>query len=205
VGGKRFCSVVVLVGAVCCACTATPGPVAPPTFPAPAPSTSPSPAAPAGDLDCASLLPQAEVVAVLGLPLDGIVANEVRDVAAPQVRRLGRLRCSYSSVNPRGPVTGLVLVATVGTFADPGAAHAQYERNLADVAGAVTPLPARLGEATAAIVPLAGRSELLAVYRDHTIEIAASDRVGGMSGARAAIVNIARRVMARLPGSARTP
>jgi len=199
VRGERVASVIVLVAAGCGACATRSGPVAPPTFPPPAPTTSARAAAPPADVDCASLLPEAEVVAVLGLPLDGLVTGEVRDVPAPRVGRLARQRCSYSSIDPHGAATGLVLEVTVGTFADPGAAHAQYERNVADVAGAVAPQPTRLGAATAAIVPLADRPTLMAVYQDHTIDVTASDRVGGMNGVRGAILNIARRVLARLP------
>jgi hypothetical protein len=128
---------------------------------------------------CASLLPEAEVVAVLWLPLDGVVGGEVRDIPAPQIGRLARQRCGYSSVDPRGPATGLVLEVTVGTFADPGAARAQDERDVADVAGAVAPLPTRLGAATAAIGAACQPVGAPGRVPDHTVEVAGSDRVGG--------------------------
>jgi hypothetical protein len=180
------------------ACGRAPSSVAVPTFASATPTSTPALAGVVHDLSCADLLPQAQAVAVLGLPLDGLTVADVRDVPAPQVGRTRRRTCTYTAVDPVWPVKGVVLVVTVGWFVDSRSARAQHDRNVLDAAGRVAVTPERLGAATAAVVARPDSTVLLVVYQGISVDAVLVDTVGGTQGPRAAVHDVVRRVLARL-------
>ncbi len=198
-GGRvAACLAAVLVMFVGGACGAPPSPVVVPTFASTTPSSTAAPAVVAHDLSCAELLPQSEAVAVLGLPLDGLTVSEVSDVPAPQVGRTARRTCTYTAVDPAWPVKGVVLTITIGWFVDTASARAQHDRNVADAAGGAAAVPERLGAATAAVVARPDRTVLLSVYQRISVDAVLANTVGGRRGPRAALDDVARRVLVRL-------
>lgn len=190
-----FATVLVLFGG---ACGTTPKPVTLPTFASSPPTSTAAPAPADHDLSCAELLPQAEAVAVLGLPLDGLTIGDVRDVPAPQVGRTARRTCTYTAVDPVWPVKGVVLVVTVGWFVDSRSAQAQHDRNVVDKAGRAAVTPERLGAAKAAVISGQDSSTLLSVYQRISVDAVLVNSVGGTHGPRAALDDVVRRVLVRL-------
>ena len=180
------------------ACGAAPSPVPVPAFPVATSPPTVGPRAVSHDQSCETLLPQAEAVAVLGLPLDGLAISDVRDLPAPRVGRTARETCTYTAVSPVWPVKGVVLVVMVGSFVDPTSARAQHDRNVVNAAGGAAAVPERLGTATAAVVARPDRTVLLSVYRRINVDAELANAVGGARGPRAALDDIVRRVLARL-------
>ncbi len=180
------------------ACGAPRLPVVVPTFASATSSSTAAPAAVAHDLSCVDLLPQAEAVAVLGLPLDGLTVGDVRDVPAPQVGRTARRTCTYTAVDPAWPVKGVVLVVTIGWFVDTASARVQHDRNVADAARGAAATPERLGAATAAVVARPDSTVLLSVNQRISVDAVLANTVGGGRGPRAALDDVVRRVLVRL-------
>jgi hypothetical protein len=195
-------ALIVITGVLLTACAAPRKPVAVPEFPPPAPAVTASRAAGPTILDCDGLLSADEATVLLGLPIDGVAVTSIQGVPAPAVGRVERLGCTYSAIVPSWPVRGEVLAVTVGRFADADAARAQSDRNSVDVAGNAS-VPVALGTATARIAPLAGTTQLLVAYRQFTLDLTLPDSAAGRRGPEAVLVDLARRILARL--SAPTP
>ena len=130
--------------------------------------------------------------------MDGVAGTTVRGIAVPDIGRLDRSTCRYSAIDPAWPVTGEVLVLTVARYADPVAATAQSDRNAAAAGGT---RPVDMGDASAETATTPGHTELFAAYDEHTVDLAVLDRAVRDRAPVDVLLDLARRVLARLAGS----
>ena len=124
------------------------------------------PIAASGDVSGATLLPQDEAAAVLGLPLDGQAVADVPRPPGSVCRTHGREICTSTAVNPVWPVEGVGVVVTVDWFVDPPSARAQHDRNVVDAARG----SAVVSERGAAVVAGPDRTVLLSIYRRISVD-----------------------------------
>jgi len=202
-----------LIGAILtllvgCSGAPVPGPSLP-TFPA-AHDPSSAAAAVRSDAgvvpdDCTRILPVDQLVAVLGLPLNSLVVRTTVGVPAPSVGRLERMDCAYTGTAPSGPDSGRrVLAINAAAYTSPAAAHEQWVRNTASEEGAHRPQP--VGSATGELVERPGETLLAVQYGSGTVTLVLPDRpLPPASNAAATLVDLARRVLATMPGVAPTP
>lgn len=140
-----------------------------PTFPAPSAAAGAADGVPSdGSLptDCATLLPVADLGAVLGLPLDSVTVRTTIGVAEPSVGRIERVACRYSG-NPGSPVRGTLLDINIARYTDAAAATGQWTTNAGVESGDRRDLS--IGAAAAALFDRAPESVLMVAYDDDTL------------------------------------
>lgn len=154
--------------------------------------------------DCASLLPVADLGALLGLPLDSVSVRTTIGVAEPSVGRTERVACRYSG-NPASPVRGTLLDINVARYTDATAAADQWATNTGVESGDRRDLP--IGAASAALFDRAPESVLMVVHDDDTLTFVLPE--GPRPGDRPrgdVLVDLALRVLPVVgPGGAAAP
>jgi hypothetical protein len=169
-----------------------------PDFSTPAASAAPSTAAPARTTllptDCGQLLPgQPDMAALLGRPTGSVGVHTVRGVAAPSVRQLEKVSCSFT---PQGSGR---LTLTLGAFDDPTAAAVQRDRNIAaERSDTRSSAPAPLGIAQATLVEEQGKRLLMVAYERYTLTAALDDGVVPDGQAEPVLTDLAQRVLPAL-------
>jgi len=192
-----FCAAVIAM-VVLGGCGSVPERIAVPSFAAAvAESAAVVPVSSTRSLDCAALLPAADLPALLGLPIDGVAVTAVRGAPAPRVGRIERYTCRYTAIDRTWPVSGEVLVLTVARFTDPAAAAAQSARNAA-AAGPTRRVD--LGAATAVTAAGPGRTALFTAHRDLTVDLTVLDGVAADRSPTDVALDLARRTLAAANG-----
>lgn len=142
-----------------------------PTFPGPevaAAGTGPGGADEGLPDDCERMLPTADLVAALGLPLDSVVVRTTVGVPAPSVGRLERVACRYSGTI--GRVRGVTLLElNAGRYVDDTSATRQWRVNAAAEQGTRSSLP--LGTAPGILVERPNEALLTVVNRDVALTV----------------------------------
>lgn len=147
-----------------------------PTFPAP--SAEPDTTATVVDVgllpdDCARLLPESDLGAVLGMPLDTVAVRTTIGMPAPTVGRTERLDCDYTGT-VGGPARGRpVLDLTAAAYTDAAAARKQWRTNIDIEDGERRELP--IGAASAVLIERAGEVLLTVVYGSGTLTVILPD------------------------------
>jgi hypothetical protein len=141
-----------------------------PTFPGPgaAPVTSaPPPRNSILPTECDQVLASDQLPNYLGLPLGSVRVTALRDVPAPQVGRLERVTCNYTSLGGPGapPPNTLILKVLTSGYTDPAAAAAQSRVNRdANASSGVPAQPVPFGAAEAIFYPDPEGPVLVVVY-----------------------------------------
>lgn len=164
--------VAVLVAATACAgAEAGTGPDLP-TFPvAPTSAAGVTGPADAGLLpdDCGRILPAADLVALLGRPLDSVAVRSTLGVPAPSVGRTERIDCAYTG-SVGGPARGAPLLRlNSAVYTDAAAARKQWRTNAGVEDGARRELA--IGAAEAVLVERPREALLMVVYGSGTLTV----------------------------------
>jgi hypothetical protein len=149
--------------------------------------------------DCAQLVGDDELSALLGLPVDSVTVRTVMGAPSPSVGRLERLSCTYTMSVAVGPhPQGVVLRMTAGAYTDAAAAHDQHERNMTDEGGGGSDEGRpELGIVAAGLAQHDADSMLLTSLDRFTLDLDLPPRQGPLPPADL-LVDLARRVLARL-------
>lgn len=152
--------------------------------------------------DCARVLPVADLVAVLGLPLDSVVVRTTNGVPAQSIGRIERIDCAYSGTAAAGPDSGhSVLTVHAAAYSSTAAAHDQWTRNAANEDGRHLDLP--VGAATGVLVERPGETLLSVQYGSGTLGLDLPGRpLPGDADAAAMLVDLARRVLPTIAATA---
>ena len=170
-----------------------PGPGAAPVTSAPPPRNSILPT------ECDQVLASDQLPNYLGLPLGSVRVTALRDVPAPQVGRLERVTCNYTSLGGRGapPPNTLVLKVLMSGYTDPAAAAAQSRVNRdAQAYSGVPAQPVPFGAAEALYYPDPEGPVLVVVYGRVTASFTLTpDRPVPMDQAQPVLVDLALRAL----------
>lgn len=193
--GVAMVAAVVLVAA----CSSeTPPPTTLPTFPTSSAGGG-QPAGPGsveGDVpdDCARLLKESDLGALLGLPLDSVAVRSTLGVPQPAVGRTERIACRYTGT-AGGPARGRILLdLNVSAYSDPAAALAQWRVNADAEDGARSEFP--IGSASAVLVERPKEAVLAVAYHVSNLFFVLPE--GSLPGGRTrrdALVDLALRVL----------
>jgi len=196
--------VALVLGAVACAGPVEAVPV--PRFDAVA-ATPPEPAGDDAGIpdDCERILPSAQLVALLGLPLGSVVAQTTIGVPEPSVGRVERVACRYRGVQK--PVRGdTLLELNMGRYVDDASAARQWRVNVDVESGPRRPVP--FGTAQAVVLERAQETLLSVVNRDVALTVtmpAGTPRPPGRSSTDT-LVDLTLRLLAVLaPATPREP
>lgn len=145
--------------------------------------------------DCERVLPAADLVALLGLPLDSVAVRTTLGVPEPSVGRLERVACRYTGTS--GGVRGATLLElNAGRYVDDASATRQWRVNSAAEGGARRGLP--LGTAPGILIERPAEALFTVVNRDVALTMtlpASAPRAPGRSTADT-LVDLALRVLA---------
>jgi hypothetical protein len=170
-----------------------PGPGAAPVTSAPPPRNSILPT------ECDQVLPSDQLPNYLGLPLGSVRVAALRDVPSPQVGRLERVTCNYTSLGGPGapPSNSLLLKVLTSGYTDPGAARAQSQVNRdAQASSGVPAQPVPFGAAEAIYYPDPDGPVLVVVYGRVTASFTLTpDRPVPMDQAQPVLVDLALRAL----------
>jgi hypothetical protein len=188
--------VTALLGCVGCG-SPPPPPTAIPVFPAPpTPTSGPAHRDTLLPTDCAQVLPDGLVTALLAQPVDTVTAHTVLGVGSPSVGLLERLDCGYRR---RGDTTTPTLQLRAQAYTDPAAATQHWEINIAAEDGAVhTPQNVALGSAHAVLLPEPGRHVLMVTNARVNLTISLFDAVVPTLATPEVLIDLARRVLPTL-------
>lgn len=169
-----------------------------PTFPGPDIAATGSTTADAGiPDDCERIMPVAELVALLGLPLDSVAVRTTIGVPEPSVGRVERIACRYTGT--LGRIKGATLLElSTGRYVDDAAAARQWRLNSEVEDGARRSVP--FGSASAVLVERPAEVLLTVVNRDVTLTMtspAGAPRPPGRS-ASDTVVDLALRILATI-------
>lgn len=183
---------VVLVG-----CASTPEYLPVPTFPGPETAGATGPAAndPGIPDECERVMPVADLVALLGLPLDSVAVRTTVGVPEPSVGRVERVACRYTGTLGRIRGTTLLELNT-GRYTDDASATRQWRVNAATEDGARRSVP--LGTAPAILIERPAEALLTVVNRDVALTLTLPAGAPLPPGRTAAdtLVDLALRVLA---------
>lgn len=203
-GPRRLGLALAALGLVVGACSSGPSAGTPPipTFPGPgaAPVTSaPPPRNSILPTECDQVLASDQLPNYLGLPLGSVRVTSLRDVPAPQVGRLERVTCNYTSQGGPGapPPNTLVLKVLMSGYTDPGAATAQSRVNRdAQASSGVPSQPVPFGAAEAIYYPDPEGPVLVVVYGRVTASFTLTpDRPVPFDQAQPVLVDLALRAL----------
>lgn len=191
----------VLLAALLAGCTgcasAAPQPVAVPVFPTPtAAAAAPVPRDTLLPTDCAQVLPDGLVVALLAQPVNTVASHTVLGVGSPSVGLLERLDCNYRR---RSDTTTATLALRAQAYTDPDAATRHFAINVAAEGGnthASTALA--IGTAHPVLLAEAGRSVLMVTNARLNLTISLLDAVVPNLSTPDVLVDLARRVLPAL-------
>lgn len=192
-------AVLCLVVALGTACGGeTPEPTSLPTFPTSAGGAGQptGPGSVEGDVpdDCARILKESDLGALLGLPLDSVAVRSTLGVPQPAVGRTERIACRYTGT-PGGPARGRTLLdLNVSAYSDPAAAAAQWRVNADAEDGERSEFP--IGSATAVLVERPKEAVLAVAYHVSNLSFVLPE--GPLPGGRTprdALVDLALRVL----------
>ncbi len=174
-----------------------------PTFPGPDVAATGSTMADIGiPDDCERIMPVADLVALLGLPLDSVAVRTTIGVPEPSVGRVERVGCRYTGM---GRIQGTPLLdMSMGRYVDDAAAARQWRVNAAVEEGARRSVP--FGSASAVLVERPAEVLLTVVNRDVTLTMtlpAAAPHPPGRTSPDT-VVDLALRIIATVT-PAQTP
>ena len=185
-----------------------PAPVAP--VPLPQFASTPAPdATPAGDSAsarsllprCETLLPAADLTAVLGQPLGSITTRTTIGTPSPSVGRLARTACDFTATTDTDRLRRgqLALELTAGAYTDPAAAREHWQVNVdaqRPQARRVEEVP--MGAAHAVLVERSDQAVLLVVHGRNSLTFVAPPQVAGPRPPRELLNDLALRALPAL-------
>lgn len=189
--------IVALLGAALSGCATSPEYLPVPTFPGPETAGVSGPVVndPGIPDDCERLMSAADLVALLGLPLDSVTVRTTVGVPEPSVGRVERVTCRYTGTV--GRIRGkTMLEVNAGRYTDDASATRQWRVNAATEDGARRSVP--LGTAPAILIERPTEALLTVVNRDVALTLtlpAGAPRPPGRSAADT-LVDLALRVLA---------
>lgn len=179
-------------------CAGAPETVPVPTFPGPE-AAEISSAAGAPDVglpdDCEPVMPAADLVALLGLPLGSVAVRTTVGVPEPSVGRVERVACRYTGTFGRAR-GATVLELNAGRYVDDASATRQWRLNAAAEQGSRRSVP--LGSADAMVIERPDGAVLTVVNRDVALTLTlptGAPRPPGRSPADT-LIDLALRVLA---------
>jgi hypothetical protein len=161
--------------------------------------------------DCAQVLPDGMVAALLAQPVDTLTSHTVLGMSSPAVGMLERLDCSYRR---RGDSTTATLQLRAQAYTDPDAATAHWKINVgAESASAHATANIAIGTAPAVVLSEPGRTVLMVTNDRENVTLSLFDAVVPGMTTPDLLVDLARRVLPALapepaappPASARPP
>ncbi|MGQ0573439.1 MAG: hypothetical protein ACT4RN_04440 [Pseudonocardia sp.] len=184
-----------MAASVCAACTTTAYEVPVPTFPGPPRIAGAATAGDAALADCEQVLPVADLVALLGLPLESVTVRTIVGVPEPSVGRVERIACRYTGSS--GRARGMPLLElNAARYVDAASASRQWRINAAAEDGPRRTLA--LGTAPGMLVERAGEALFTVVDRDVALTITLPARAPRAPQRTAAdtLADLALRVLA---------
>ena len=172
-----------------------------PSFPGPgaAPVTSAPPARNTLlPTDCDQVLSKEVLPNLLGLPLGSTTVTALRDVPAPNVGRLERVTCNYTSTGGPAapPQNALVLKVLSSGYTTAQAATAQAQANTqVEESSGVAAVPTPIGTAQATYYDDPDGPLLVVVYGRVTSSLTLGVTPVGRDQARSVLVDLAQRVL----------
>lgn len=194
------------------ACVSPGEPVPVPRFADPTAVAGVAPGVPVDDVgipdDCERIMPTADLVALLGLPLDSVAVRTTIGVPEPSVGRVERVACRYTGIH--ASVRGTTLLElNAGRYVDDASAARQWRVNTGVESGSRRTVP--FGTALAMLVERPDEALLSVVNKDVAVTMTMSTSVPRPAGRSTAdtLVDLALRVLAvvtppaqREPGAA---
>ena len=202
-GGRILPALVLALLTVLAGCSSGPSAGTPtiPSFPGPG-AAAPTSTVPSRDTlvptDCNQLLSKDDLPNLLGLPLGSIGVADLRDVPAPNIGRLERVTCTYSSTGgPAAPPSGAQVLRIISSgYQTPQDAQAQAAANLqAEQSAGVQVVPTPLGAAQAGYFDDPDGPLLVVVYGRISTSLTLGRAPVGRDQARSVLVDLAQRIL----------
>lgn len=147
--------------------------------------------------DCADVLPDDKVSALLGLPVDGIQGRTVIGVGSPSVGRLERVTCRYHERSDRA---GSALDLNLYAYTDADAALRQMGINVAAERSTSSGSEEfMIGAAKAALLTQRNSTMLLVANGQYTVAMTLVDGIVPADVTRPVMVDLVQRVLPELP------
>ncbi|WP_156935156.1 hypothetical protein [Pseudonocardia spinosispora] len=149
-------------------------------------------------VDCADMLPGANMSALLGQPVDSVDLHTVLGVGSPSVGRLERVACQYRRAGAKKG-TPPVLEINAAAYTTPAAADTQMTTNSsAERADAQKVENISIGSARAALFTERGKTVMLVASGRSTITMTMLDGVIAPDQTRPVMVDLVQRVLPTL-------